>query len=163
MKNYLRIPALLATASLALVGCDRKPTTPPAPSGGHSHSPGDGHDHDHDHDDHGHDHAHGESVALGKLTAGGYEVAASIEGEVKAGDELHVNITVTGGEKVTAVRVWVGAADAAGSTKSKADVDGASYHAHVEVPDPVPADNKLWVEIENEKSEVTRLSFPFKN
>jgi hypothetical protein len=163
MKTSL-IPVLLAAGSLAILGCDNKPPANTAkPTGGGTHTHADGTKHDDDHADHDHD-DHDAVVSLGKLTASGYEVEALSGGEVKAGNELHVTVKVTGGaSKVVAVRVWAGVEDAAGSTKAKADVEEAGWHAHVEVPSPIPAGNKLWVEIENEKHEAVKFSFPFKS
>ncbi len=144
--------------ALGVAGCEKKPApvTPPK-SDGHTHADGTKHADDAKHDDH-------DTVAsLGKVTASGYDVEALCGGEVKAGNELHVTVKIGGGaSKVVAVRVWVGVEDAAGSTKSKAEAEEAGHHAHADVPDPVPAGSKLWVEFENEKHETIKVSFPFK-
>lgn len=166
MSKVSLIAVVFAAAALSVVGCDKKKPAPADPKGGgHTHDDGHAHDDGHTHggakkiDDHGHE----DSASLGKVTAGGYDVEASAGGEVKAGGELHVNVKVSGGaSKVVAVRVWVGLEDGAGSTKSKADAEDGGHHGHAEIPDPMPAGSKLWVEIENEKHETVKASFTLK-
>jgi hypothetical protein len=128
---------------------------------GHDHKEGDGHDHAKpaaaapaggegkaggDHGDHG----HGEGGALGTATIGAWTVTVS--GEVKAGAEAHLDIKLSGSTaKASAVRFWVGAHDGKGAMKGKAEGTGPEYHAHVDVPNPIPADAKLWIEIDDGK------------
>ena len=53
------------------------------------------------------------------------------------------------------MRFWIGSADARGSIKARAEIEIPAepnhWHTHAEVPDPLPAGGKLWVEIEDEK------------
>lgn len=128
---------------------------------GHGHDDGDGHDHGRpaaaapatgagkaggDHGDHG----HGEGGAIGTATIGAWTVAVS--GEIKAGAEAHLDITLSGGTaKASAIRFWVGSRDGKGAMKGKVDGAGPEYHAHVDVPNPIPADARLWIEIEDAK------------
>jgi hypothetical protein len=122
-----------ALALAALAGCEKKDAAAPAAKAGdHSH---DG-DHAHDHD---HDHGHGETTQLGEQKAGPYTVKASRDGDVKAGGDVPVDIWVDGGAKGKAVRVWFGTEDAKGSIKAKCEVEDGQWHAHGEVPDPMPA------------------------
>lgn len=136
--------------------------------GGHDHKEGDGHDHakpaaggakpaaaapaggaEKASGDHG-DHGHGEGGALGTATIGAWTVTVS--GEVKAGAEAHLDIKLSGStSKASAVRFWVGAQDGKGAMKGKAEGSGPEYHAHVDVPSPIPAGAKLWIEIEDAK------------
>lgn len=120
----------------------------------HDHKDGDGHDHGKPaaggagggHDDHG----HGEGGPIGTATIGAWTVAVS--GEVKAGSEAHLDIKLSGSTaRPAAVRVWIGSQDGKGAMKQKADGDGKEYHAHADVPDPIPAGAQLWVEIDDGK------------
>lgn len=132
-----------------------------ADDGHDDHSHEDGHDHDHDdtgsgkthddHSDHDHgDHGHGDSGAIGTVTIGEWTVVVS--GEIEAGSEAHLDIELSGSEvRPAAVRVWIGTQDGKGAMKQKADGDGKSYHAHTDVPNPIPADAQLWIEIDDGK------------
>jgi hypothetical protein len=125
---------------------------------GHDHEEGDGHDHAKpataspagkaggDDGDHG----HGEGGAIGTATIGAWTVTVS--GEIKAGAEAHLDIKLSGSTaKASAIRFWVGAQDGKGAMKGKADGAGPEYHAHVDVPNPIPANAKLWIEIDDGK------------
>lgn len=78
------------------------------------------------------------------LTIGPYEVQPKFEEEIKDG---HFNIDIKGGE-VKAVRLWVGPEDASGVMVAKTEPEYNYHHGHVEMPDPIPADAQLWIEIE---------------
>ena len=70
---------------------------------------------------------------------------------------------VTGGtSKVAAVRFWIGAEDAKGSVKAKAELEKDNWHTHAEIPSPMPAGSKLWVEVETDKGERTVVGFELK-
>lgn len=133
--------------------------------GEHGHKEGDGHDHAvpgggkaaGDHDDHG----HGEGGAIGTATIGAWTVAVS--GEIKAGSEAHLDINLSGSTaKPAAVRVWVGTQDGKGAMKQKADGSGPEYHAHTDVPNPIPAGAKLWIEIDDGKGNKSVGGFTIK-
>lgn len=128
---------------------------------GHGHKEGDGHDHakpavaapaggaEKAGGDHG-DHGHGEGGVLGTATIGAWTVAVS--GEVKAGSEAHLDIKLSGSTaNPAAVRVWIGSQDGKGAMKQKADGRGNEYHAHADVPNPIPAGAQLWIEIDDGK------------
>ena len=144
-----------AFALACLVGCDKgaAPASKPAEAA---------HDHDHDHD-HAHasesGHAHGAVVEMGEQKAGPYTVKLSRDGDIKPGGEVPVDIWVDGGAKGKAVRVWFGTEDAKGSIKAKCEVEDGQWHAHGEVPDPMPAGAKLWVEVEGEDGTKTVVGF----
>ncbi len=139
---------------------------------GHGHKEGDGHDHGKpaaaapaggagkaggDHGDHG----HGEGGAIGTATIGAWTVAVS--GEVKAGAEAHLDIRLSGSTaRPAAVRVWIGAQDGKGAMKQKADGGGAEFHAHADVPSPIPEGAQLWVEIDDGKGGKSVGGFPLK-
>jgi hypothetical protein len=160
--------------------CDKKPDPPAKPAAGasgaakadgHDHKDGDGHNHkagdNHDHkggDDHKDDHGHGPTTELGSQSAGGMTITAAREGGITAGGEASFDITVTGGgDKPAAVRAWVGAQDGKGSIKGKAEAEGDGWHAHAEVPKPLPAGSKLWVEVETARGEKHTVGFDLKS
>ena len=162
---------IVAASALTLwsAGCGEGSSSQGAAAHDHDHD----HDHDHAHDhDHGHAHdaskaaakdeGHGETVELGEQKAGDFNVKASRDGDVKAGAELPVDIWITGGPKVSAVRFWVGTEDAKGSMKAKAEIEKDNWHTHGEVPSPMPEGSKLWIEIDAEGGAKTLLSFDLK-
>lgn len=177
-----------AAVAMPLGGCEKKadsptPTRPasgaskPAMADDHAHKDGDGHDHDHDtskpaagtpadsHDDHDHGdgHDHGATTQLGEQTAGGFTIKASRDGGITPGKDAAVDVWVTGGtSKVTAVRFWIGTQDGKGSVKAKADLEKDNWHTHAEIPSPLPADSKLWIEIESAKGDKTVVGFDLK-
>jgi len=152
--------AWLACVSAALLaaGCSRAPDshgeTPTPTTAHHDDHDHDGHDHGHDHhgDDQGSGHGHGDAVELGTVTIGSLTVVASREGDVVAGESVPVDASITGGE-VEVVRFWIGSEDGRGSLKAKADREEGGWHTHVEVPDPLPADARLWIELERSGGE----------
>jgi hypothetical protein len=110
---------------------------------------------------------HGKMIELGSGTAGPFPIRASRdEGVIKAGGEAPIDVWVNGGPKVTAVRFWVGVESAKGSVKALAAIEDAAqpnhWHTHAEVPDPLPAGSKLWVEIEGEGGAKGTASFDLK-
>lgn len=115
-----------------------------------------------DHDDHGH--GTGVAVELGEAAAGPFTIRVSRdEGEMTAGGEALVDVWVTGGD-AAAVRFWVGTQDGAGSVKALGENENADepnhYHAHAEIPDPMPAGAMLWVEVEDSAGAMHTASFP---
>ncbi len=99
----------------------------------------------------------GKIIELGTTTIGSFTVRASRdEGEIKAGGDAPIDVWLTGGDiaKVTAVRFWIGTDRGDDFVKAKADIEIPSepnhWHTHAEVPSPLPAGSKLWVEIEIE-------------
>lgn len=89
---------------------------------------------------------------------GPYDVQPMFEEEIPDG---HYNIEVKGGE-VKAVRVWVGPEDASGVMVSKTEIEHTYHHGHVELPDPIPADAMLWIEIEAPDGTTVKGSTPLK-
>jgi hypothetical protein len=160
----LAVPMLALT--VGLTGCEKKAETPAKPAAGttgatkadgHDHKDGDGHDHK---DGHG----HGPKTELGSQSAGGMTIVAAREGDVTPGGDATFDISVTGGAgKPAAVRVWVGTQDGKGSIKGKAEAEGDGWHAHAEVPKPLPAGSKLWVEVETAKGEKHTIGFELKS
>lgn len=161
MRPILLPLAILSLAPLTiLTGCEDKkpsaatPASSKANDHGHSHGPGE--KHDESHADHG-----GPVIALGDQTIGPFSTNATRDqGQIVAGKDTPVDVTVTpstgsAGAKAVAVRLWIGAESAKGSIKAKAEIENAKepnrWHVHVEIPNPMPAGSKLWVEIEDDK------------
>lgn len=158
--------ALIVSAALLATGCEPKsnesdsgisspPATktkaaPPAPNKNPEPARGPGHG--------------GGVIELGETTLDGVKVRASRdEGEIKPGGDSPIDIWLDGGlGNAAAVRFWVGAQDGKGSIKAKAAVEDAHWHTHAEVPDPLPADSKLWVEIEGKDGQKSTVSFDLK-
>jgi hypothetical protein len=100
-------------------------------------------------------HHDGKPIELGSGNAGPFAIRASRdESAIKAGGEAPIDVWVNSGPKVTAVRFWIGLENAKGSIKALAAIEDPSqpnhWHTHAEIPDPMPAGSKLWVEIEGE-------------
>jgi len=142
---------------------------------------------DHDHKDHSHkDHDHkdeakdhkdeakdhkdeaphdGPKKTLGKADIGGFVVEVTLIGEVKAGAEAAVDVTLTAETGKTtaepqAVRAWVGAES--GESKAKLDKEGKDYHGHIDVPNPIPADSQLWIEVQDAEGKKSAKGFSLK-
>ncbi|MGE3165389.1 MAG: hypothetical protein AB7O52_10830 [Planctomycetota bacterium] len=101
-------------------------------------------------DDHG---AHeGAPIELGEIEIAGFRVrAARDSGALTPGGELIGDFWVTPVDpKVVAVRFWVGNATAQGSVKARADLEVPPnhWHQHAEIPNPLPPESRLWVELE---------------
>ncbi len=175
MRPNLLLIAALALTPLAvltsLLGCEEKKpaAVPPVPASK---------------DDHGHDHGpsgehtdskagHGGAViALGEQTIGSFTAKATRdEGQIVAGKDAPIDLTITPAAGATtravAVRFWIGTQDAKGSVKAKAEIedpkDPNRWHVHVEVPNPMPAGSKLWVEIEDDKGGTAVGSYDLKS
>lgn len=134
---------------------------------GHSHGPNGEHVAD-DAKKAGHD---GPVIALGSSTAGAFQVTTTRdEGAIEAGKDAAIDVIVTPAAgataKASAVRFWIGTEDAKGSVKAKAEVEDPAapnrWHNHAEIPDPIPADAKLWVEIEADGGAKSVTSFDLK-
>ena len=162
IKHTLALTVAVALAIVVLPGCNKE--TPSSTGGSSAKKDADIHTHDDgtvhsDHDDatasggagHG-----GAIIELGSATIGAFPVRASRDqGEIKAGGDAPIDVWLTGGDlsSVTAVRFWIGTESGAESVKAKADIEIPAepnhWHTHAEVPSPIPAGSKLWVEIES--------------
>ncbi|MBX3373674.1 MAG: hypothetical protein KF817_07555 [Phycisphaeraceae bacterium] len=167
MKPSLTTAAGTAVLLSLLAACGKEApaptaTRPAAPAAAADHD-----DHDHDHDaagGHGYGH-HGEPVELGTTRIGAYQVhAARDEGAVTAGGDVPIDVRVDGDVSgITAVRFWIGTEDGDGAMRARGEREDPSvlnhWHAHADVPDPMPADSRLWVELELRSGERVRGSF----
>lgn len=107
----------------------------------------------------------GETIDLGTQKLGEFNVRASREkGALEPGGEAPVDVWVDGGtgQGVAAVRLWIGTQDARGSIKAKAEFEHGKWHSHLELPTPMPAEARLWVEIEKSAGERSSGSFDLK-
>jgi hypothetical protein len=103
-------------------------------------------------------------IPLGEKTVGSLKLVATMDEPVKAagGGEGAFDVVITGG-KPKAVRFWVGTEDAKGSVKAKAEEETTdNWHAHAEVPSPLPANSRFWVEVEPPTGEKFVRSFDLK-
>jgi hypothetical protein len=146
MTSGRQAPTVLLASLLALaVACKAEPAPPKAPPAAPK-TP----------ETHAHDDAGGHKmIELGSGTVGPFSLRASRdEGPVKAGGDSPIDVWVTGAPKVSAVRFWIGTEDAKGSVKALAEIEKPEepnrWHTHVEIPDPMPAGSRLWVEVEAE-------------
>lgn len=144
----------IAAIAAPLGGCDRG-AEPARPATGTAAVPGD--------HTHGNDGGHGATTSLGEQSAGGFTIRASRDGVIKPGGDAPIDVWVTGGAaKVSAVRFWIGTQDAKGSVKVKAEIERDNWHSHAEVPNPMPAGSKLWVEVEADSGEKSVVGFDLK-
>lgn len=93
---------------------------------------------------------------LAALKIGDYDVQPFYAGELHQG---HINVRVAGPE-VGVVRVWVGSEDASGVMVVKAELEGDHYCGDMEMPQPIPANARLWMEIESPAGERLKGSVP---
>lgn len=114
----------------------------------------------------------GAIIPLGNTTIGPFNVMATRdEGLIIEGKDAPIDVTVTAstGSTVTAiaVRFWIGTQDAVGSMKAKSEIENPAepnrWHTHADVPDPIPAGSKLWVEIETDAGTKVTGSFDLKS
>lgn len=113
----------------------------------------------------------GAIIALGEQTIGSFSARATRDqGQIVAGKDAPIDVTVAPAPgttaKVIAVRFWIGTEDAKGSVKAKAEIedpkDPNRWHVHAEIPNPMPAGSKLWVEIEDDKGATSVGGFDLK-
>ena len=96
------------------------------------------------------EHAHGEAHRLGEITWNGTVVTGSLAGDLKVGEEVDLILATKGALPQTPVRGWIGIDSGKGSTQGKAHDEDGGLCIHAEVPNPLPADAKVWVEIDGE-------------
>lgn len=86
----------------------------------------------------------GDQTKLAPIALDPFTVDSLHIGELAKG---HFNLYVKGGEPAI-VRAWIGDEAATDAFIAKAEFEVDHHCAHIEVPTPLPADAKLWVEIE---------------
>jgi hypothetical protein len=98
-----------------------------------------------------HEHVHTDRQDLGELTLGAHKVRVFQVAPVTAGQEGDFDLDFEAGKALptAAVRGWIGSEDGAGSRKVRfAKETETRMHGHPEVPSPLAADAKIWIEIE---------------
>jgi hypothetical protein len=146
MKTMLLV-TVVASACFAITVSGRSRFCPEATAPVALLSQAEGED-QHKEGDHEDDHK-GEKKDLGKQQVGGFTVQVTQVGDVKPGEEAVFVITVSGGTgKPKAVRGWVGVESGERSIKTKAEDEEREWHLHHQVSKPIPANCKLWVELE---------------
>ena len=172
MMKYVLMLATLSLA-VAIVGCEKAQEKPasresPMPAAAPSSAPTkaesrhEGHDHSAESAKPGHS---GEVIELGTNKIGEFTLRASRDKvELKPGGDAPIDVWIDDGvgKGVTAVRFWIGTEDAKGSIKAKADIEDGKWHTHLEIPSPMPAGSKLWVEVEESAGKKTVGSFDLK-
>jgi hypothetical protein len=137
----LRSIIVLASV-LVLTACNERPGSTGAGSGSKPDAAKTDHDHEHDHEA-------GSATALGSVTLGDVVVAVSREEAIAAGEEAHIDVDITSGAaSLSALRIWIGTEDGAGSVKTNVELEGTGGHAHVDTPKPLPAGARVWLEAE---------------
>lgn len=159
--RVIAVSAATLALAIGLAACGKKaastPTTPataPAPSATAPASPAPGHG--------------GGVIELGSARIGPFDVKATRDlGQLVAGKDAPIDVIVNPASgqtaKVGSVRFWIGGQDAKGSVKAKADIENPKepnhWHTHAEIPSPIPAGAKLWVEIDDDKGATSVGSF----
>lgn len=97
---------------------------------------------------------------LGGQSAGAWSLTAQQADDVTAGGETVFYVNATGAPKPSAVRLWVGDEAASNSIKILGEwIDETRAHAHVEIPNPLAAGDKFWVELEGGDGASVNASF----
>lgn len=187
MRSNLHLLAIVSLAPLAaittLTGCEeKKPVVSPSPATQPGdHAPGHPHDLSPDHtaaasrpsnSAPGHGGGIIDLLPAGTNTFGPFTItkASRDKSDVIPGNDAAFDVTIVptepAGPKVAAVRFWIGTDDAKGSVKAKAEIedpnDPSRWHAHAEVPSPMPAASKFYFEIEDDKGATHIGSFDLK-
>jgi len=111
-------------------------------------------------EDHDHAHGHGAAVELGTATIGAWTVEAERLGEIVAGKEAVIELKLAPAQPAPAIaRAWIGSENGRGSVKAKLEAEDSGFHGHLEVPEPLPADAKLWVSLQDAAGATTTGSF----
>jgi hypothetical protein len=98
-----------------------------------------------------HKHGENEKHKLGRKTIGDYLVSVILIGETDHDSHIDFDIKLIDAKtEPKALRVWIGTEDAAGSKKGVGTKGNTTYTGKIEVPKPMPAGAKLWVEIETD-------------
>ena len=98
----------------------------------------------------------GKKTDLPPITVGAYTVSPYYLDDLAQG---RINFNVAGGD-VKAVRTWIGDEAATGALVIKAPWEDDHYCGDQEVPNPLPPDAKLWVELETPGGELFKGSTP---
>ena len=99
-------------------------------------------------------HEHADEKPLGEITLNGAAFTVALAGHVKPGEEVEIILKPKGAAPKGALRGWIGIESAKGSAKGKAHEHDGELCIHAEVPAEIPADAKVWVELDGEGGKV---------
>lgn len=130
------LPCVFACVALSLAGCGDDPSGKPAPGDAGAQMA---------------ENEHGERRALGSLTVAGHTFEVIQFGDVAPGADPAVDLEwPAGAVRPAVVRAWIGVESAVGSRKALLQKEGDRVvHGHLDVPKDLPADSRLWIEIED--------------
>lgn len=99
-----------------------------------------------------HDHEHEMANDLGAVTTGSATFRVVQRAAIRPGGEADFDLVFPAGTALPeAVRGWIGIESAVGSRKVRFLKENATtMHAHPEVPDPIPPEARLWIEVEGQ-------------
>jgi hypothetical protein len=90
---------------------------------------------------------------IGEITLNGTVFTVALEGELKAGKEVEIKVVPKGGAlPAGTIRGWIGVESGKGSAKGKAHKEDDGVCVHCDAPDPIPADAKIWIELETDNA-----------
>ncbi len=92
--------------------------------------------------------AHAAGQTLGEVTLNGAVFTVELEGKLEAGKEIEIKLTPKGALPKGKIRGWVGSESGKGSVKGHSHDEDGGLCVHTEAPNPIPADAKVWLEIE---------------
>lgn len=162
MRSVHTIVALALAAAALLTACgDNSPDNSKSGTGTSSGAPAQA-----DAGGHG-----GAVIVLGDAAIGEFQAHVTRDqGAIVAGKDAPIDVTVKPAAgstaRVSAVRFWIGLEDGKASVKAKAEVENPAepdrWHTHAEIPDPLPAGSRLWVEVESASGTKAIGSFDLK-
>jgi hypothetical protein len=103
---------------------------------------------EHKHEEGEHKHEAGEKLKLGEATLNGTIFTVELNGHLHAGEECDIKLTTKGELPAGVLRGWIGDESGKGSVKGKAHKEGDGLCVHAEAPNPIPAEAKIWIELE---------------
>ena len=159
MQRTTILLTILSIAGLSVLGCDQQqqPAQDTAAPAAHDH--GDADDHDHEGGSDGGVHG-GPKHELGSNDVGPHSMSVTQVGDVEAGGPATFEIVLDDeAANPETVRAWVGNEQAIGSVKVRSVDRGEFFDADLEVPDPMPEDSRLWVEIQGDDGQRHTGSF----
>ena len=87
------------------------------------------------------------------MSLAGNTFEVTVKGILSPGSKIDVELAQTSGSRTTAIRLWVGNESGVGSAKTKSHSHGTKHHAVPQVPNPLPANSALWIEVESAMGE----------
>jgi len=133
----------LSLAALLFTGCGtEQPAAPPTDDNGDAQQ--------------NEDHGHTDNVQLGTTVLGKTPITVHRLSAIRPGAEVDIDIEAAADTPLEqTIRGWIGTESAQGSRKGRfAKMKGNKMHGHIEVPDPMPAGSKLWLQAGDETASV---------